>query len=143
MKLLDLLFKTDEKAKEILTDDIIKNETKKVLPKIDRPIERIEKERFNKLDYNNINVYSPKNQEEIEKIVLNLIKHEASIVSFSGLNNVERTRILDFLSGSTFALSGEIHRLTQDLFLITPENLKIKVLKWLWKQKLAIKKRAI
>ncbi len=126
MKLLDLLFKTDEKAKEILTDDIIKNETKKIEPKIDRPIER---EKITRLGYNNINVYSPKTQEEIEKIVLNLIKNEASIVSFRGITNSEQIRILDFLSGSTFALNGEIHRLTEDLFLITPENLRIKVLK--------------
>lgn len=127
MKLIDLLFKTDKSEnKEVLIDDIIKTETRQK-PKIAEPIKKIEP--ITSLDYSNINVYSPQNQEEIEKIVLNLIKNEASIINLKGFKNSTCLRVLDFLSGAVFALKGAINRLTEDLYLITPENLKIKVLK--------------
>ena len=56
--------------------------------------------------------------------------------ALSGLNigavqaaSQDEVVVLDFLNGAIFALKGSINRLTQDLYLITPENLKIKVLK--------------
>ncbi len=127
MKLLDLLFKTDKNpTKEVLIDDIIQTESRPKKTTVQKPISA--KETITTVDYNNINVYSPQNQEEIEKIVLNLIKNEASIINLKDLSKQEYTRVLDFLSGAVFALKGTINRLTQDLYLITPENLKIKVL---------------
>lgn len=125
MKLLDLIFKTDTKEKETLTDDLIINKKKKNVS-YTKPIEP---EKITNLNYNNINVYSPKNQQEIEKIVLNLQKNEASIINLKGYEKVIYIKILDFLNGAVFALNGNIARITQDLYLISPENLRIKVLK--------------
>jgi len=125
MKLLDLIFKTETKEKETLTDDLIINsKTKK--SSNNKPIEI---QKTTSLNYNNINVYSPKNQQEIEKIVLNLQKNEASIINLKGYEKVTYIKILDFLNGAVFALNGNIARITQDLYLISPENLRIKVLK--------------
>lgn len=129
MKLLDLIFKTETKDKETLTDDLIINsktnsKTKKVSN--NKPIES---EKITSLNYNNINVYSPKNQQEIEKIVINLQKSEASIINLKGYEKVTYIKILDFLNGAVFALNGNIARITQDLYLISPENLRIKVLR--------------
>lgn len=125
MKLLDLIFKTDTKEKETLTDDLIINKKQKKVSN-NKPIEP---EKITNLNYNNINVYSPKNQQEIEKIVLNLQKNEASIINLKGYEKVIYIKILDFLNGAVFALNGNIARITQDLYLISPENLRIKVLK--------------
>ena len=61
--------------------------------------------------------------------MLNLAKNEASIINLKGFEKQTYTRVLDFLNGAIFALKGSINRLTQDLYLITPENVKIKVLK--------------
>lgn len=128
MKLLDLIFKTENNpTKEVLIDDIIKTESRPKKTKIAEPIQSTEN--ITSLNYNNINVYSPQNQQEIEKIVLNLIKGEASIINLKGFEKNTCSRILDFLFGAVFALKGSINRLTQDLYLISPENLKIKVLK--------------
>jgi len=125
MKLLDLIFKTETKEKETLTDDLIINsKTKK--SSNNKPIEI---QKTTSLNHNNINVYSPKNQQEIEKIVLNLQKNEASIINLKGYEKVTYIKILDFLNGAVFALNGNIARITQDLYLISPENLRIKVLK--------------
>lgn len=125
MKLLDLIFKTETKEKEQLTDDLIINSK----PKKIANSKSIEPKEITHLNYNNINVYSPKNQQEIEKIVLNLQKNEASIINLKGYEKVIYIKILDFLNGAVFALNGNIARITQDLYLISPENLRIKVLK--------------
>lgn len=128
MKLLDLLFKTENNpTKEVLIDDIIKTETRPKKTSVKEPVQSYDA--ITNINYNNINVYSPKNEEEIEKIVLNLAKNEASIINLKGFEKQTYTRVLDFLNGAIFALKGSINRLTQDLYLITPENLKIKVLK--------------
>lgn len=128
MKLLDLLFKTEKNpTKEVLIDDIIQTDSRPKKTTVASPISA--KTTIGNIDYNNINVYSPQNQDEIEKIVLNLIKNEASIINLKSLSKQECQRVLDFLSGAVFALKGTINRLTQELYLITPENLKIKVLK--------------
>ena len=127
MNLLDLIFKNEKPAKETLTDDILITEK----PKTKRATNTkpIESEKITNLNYNNINVYSPKNQQEVEKIVINLQKSEASIINLKGYEKVTYIKILDFLNGAVFALNGNIARITQDLYLISPQNLRIKVLK--------------
>ncbi len=128
MKLLDLIFRTEKNpTKEVLVDDIILSETRPKKTSVNNSIQSVET--ITSINYNNINVYSPKNEEEIEKIVLNLIKNEASIINLKGYDKNAYTRVLDFLNGAIFALKGAISRLTDDLYLITPENLKIKILK--------------
>lgn len=127
MNLLDLIFKNEKPAKETLTDDLLITEK----PKTKRATntKSIESEKITNLNYNNINVYSPKNQQEVEKIVINLQKSEASIINLKGYEKVTYIKILDFLNGAVFALNGNIARITQDLYLISPQNLRIKVLK--------------
>lgn len=124
MSLLDLLFKTEKPTKEVLVDDIIS------LPKKEKSSTiKIDSDNKMNLGQSKINVYSPKNQEEIEKIVLNLQNNEASIINLKEYERNACIRVLDFLNGAVFALKGDINRLTKDLYLISPQNLKIKVLK--------------
>jgi len=125
MNLLDLIFKTEKPERETLTDDLIMREKPK--RKIQTKVQEVEK--ISNLNYNNINVYSPKNQQEVERIVVNLQKSEASIINLKGYEKVTYIKILDFLNGAVFALNGSIARITQDLYLISPQNLRIKVLK--------------
>ncbi|MGN1222515.1 MAG: cell division protein SepF [Christensenellales bacterium] len=126
MKLLDLIFKTEKPESEVLVDDIISNEQPKTKKNLSNS--RIDNN-YVDLSHNNINVYSPQNQSEVEKIVLNLQKNEASIINLKGFEKVSYIKILDFLSGAVFALNGNISRLTNDLYLISPQNIRIKVLK--------------
>ena len=131
MKLLDLIFKTENPTKEVLVDDIISSSSTKAkkTQKDESDKKPIQSERLTNLNFNNINVYSPQNREEIEKIIINLQKNEASIINLKGYEKLSLNRILDFLFGAVFALKGNINKLTKDLYLISPQNLKIKVLK--------------
>lgn len=124
MSLLDLIFKTEKPTKEVLVDDIIS------LPKKEKNNSiKIDNDNKLNLGQSKINVYSPKNKEEIEKIVTNLQNNEASIINLREYEKSSYIRVLDFLNGAVFALKGDINRLTKDLYLISPQNLKIKVLK--------------
>ena len=124
MSLLDLIFKTEKPTKEVLVDDIIS------LPKKEKNNSiKIDNDNKLNLGQSKINVYSPKNKEEIEKIVTNLQNNEASIINLREYEKSSYIRVLDFLNGAVIALKGDINRLTKDLYLISPQNLKIKVLK--------------
>ena len=128
MKLLDLIFKTEHPTKDDCENDIITYKKEKKQPEKDS-YKIVETDKLNNINYNNINVYTPQNQEEIEKIIYNLQKNEASIINLKGYEKQSLTRVLDFLNGAVFALNASINRLTQDLYLISPQNIKIKVLK--------------
>ncbi len=128
MKLLDLIFKTEHPTKDDSENDIITYKKEKKQPEKDS-YKIVETDKLNNINYNNINVYTPQNQEEIEKIIYNLQKNEASIINLKGYEKQSLTRVLDFLNGAVFALNASINRLTQDLYLISPQNIKIKVLK--------------
>ena len=128
MKLLDLIFKTEHPTKDDSENDIITYKKEKKQPEKDS-YKIVETDKLNNINYNNINVYTPQNQEEIEKIIYNLQKNEASIINLKGYEKLSLTRVLEFLNGAVFALNASINRLTQDLYLISPQNIKIKVLK--------------
>lgn len=131
MGLIDLIFKKQmENNENIAENDIILHNTKDNKTKAKKSMNTTNDE-IDKcsLNTNNINVYTPKNMQEIERIVVNLQKNEASIINLKGIEKVDYLKILDFLNGATFALNGSINRLTKDLYLISPKNLQVKTLK--------------
>lgn len=131
MGLIDLIFKKQiENNENAIENDIILHNNTSVNSKAKKP-KNITNEEINtcSLNTNNINVYTPKNMQEIERIVVNLQKSEASIINLKGIEKVDYLKILDFLNGATFALNGSINRLTKDLYLISPKNLQVKTLK--------------
>lgn len=129
MGLIDLIFKKQIENSSLEENDIIN------LPKQKKEKRKVEDSLNSSSSFSsnpnlkNINVYSPKNMQEIEKIVLNLKNFEASIINLKGIEKIDYIKILDFLNGATFALNAHISRLTGDLYLISPENVKIKTLK--------------
>lgn len=132
MGLLDLIFKKQIENNESVADnDIILHNTSKDNKVKPKKTTNLTNEEINtcSLNTNNINVYTPKNMQEIERIVVNLQKSEASIINLKGIEKVDYLKILDFLNGATFALNGSINRLTKDLYLISPKNLQVKTLK--------------
>lgn len=131
MGLIDLIFKKQIESKSSFEDDIIENGEKKAKSKKvkDESFSKNYTESLTRNNFNNINVYSPKNMGEVEKIVINLKLKEASIINLKGFEKLDYIKILDFLNGATFALNGSISRLTADLYLISPEGVRIKTLK--------------
>ena len=74
----------------------------------------------------NIVTIRPKKFEDIEKSVDALINGECSIIDMGDIKYDEISRILDFLSGAVYALRAELRRLQGDLYLLIPNNVKLK-----------------
>lgn len=73
----------------------------------------------------NMIVIDPKNQKDIHQIVDYLKQGQSVAVGLGNIADVDRTKILDFLSGAIYGLDGSIHRWKEDLYLLTPAGHKI------------------
>ncbi|MBE7076996.1 MAG: cell division protein SepF [Clostridiales bacterium] len=80
---------------------------------------------FNMQPETNIIILEPKTQTDIQKVVDYLKQGQSVGVNLAGISADDSSRILDFLSGSIYALNGSIMRWHGDLFLLTPEGHKI------------------
>ncbi len=84
-----------------------------------------EKTSKNEVSINSLLVYSPKSNNDVKMLINYLVDGKASIVNLGNLKPVEKTRILDFLSGAVYAVKGKINRLQNDLFVILPKNINL------------------
>lgn len=54
------------------------------------------------------------------------LKHKrAVVVNLQRIDQEQAIRIIDFLSGTVYALSGDIQRIGKNIFLCTPDNVEV------------------
>lgn len=70
-------------------------------------------------------ILSPQNFEQAHDITDNLKNKKPVIVNVEGLEKNLAQRIVDFLSGSVYALNGNIQRVANGIFLAAPQNVDI------------------
>lgn len=70
-------------------------------------------------------VIHPRSYDEVEQIADHLKERQPVIVSLEGVDQALSRRIVDFVSGTTYALDGTIHRIGNDIFLFAPMNVSI------------------
>lgn len=70
-------------------------------------------------------VMQPRAYEEVEQIADHLKERQPVIISLEGLDKAIARRIIDFVSGTTYALDGTIHRIGEEIFLLAPNNIEI------------------
>ena len=75
----------------------------------------------------NVVVYTPKTYEDVQTLIDYLKRREPVVVDLSGINSDSAQRILDFMSGAIYGLSGSIHRINGNIFLLTPAGVSIMV----------------
>ncbi|MBQ7306922.1 MAG: cell division protein SepF [Clostridia bacterium] len=73
----------------------------------------------------NLTTIKPKSFSDIEKAVDSLIMGECTIIDMGSIKFDETVRIIDFLSGSVYALRAELCRLQGDLYLLIPSSIKL------------------
>ncbi len=62
----------------------------------------------------------------IHKILLMRLKNRrATLVNLQRIDKVSAKRIIDFLSGTVYAIGGDIQRVGTDIFLCTPDNVEV------------------
>lgn len=67
----------------------------------------------------------PRIYAEAQDIAENLKNKRATIVNLQRIEREQGVRIIDFLSGTVYALGGDIQRIGKDIFLCTPDNVEV------------------
>lgn len=67
----------------------------------------------------------PRVYAEAQDIAENLKNKRATIVNLQRIDREQGKRIIDFLSGTVYALGGDIQKVGLDIFLCTPDNVEV------------------
>jgi len=70
-------------------------------------------------------LYEPKSYNEVQEIADNLLNKRAIIINLQRVDSTQAKRIVDFLSGTVYAVKGDIQKLGLSTFLCTPENVDV------------------
>ncbi|MDN5346830.1 MAG: cell division inhibitor SepF [Clostridia bacterium] len=63
--------------------------------------------------------------EQAKELAEHLRSFRPLVVDLGGLNGEEAQRLIDFLSGATFALGGQVRKINGGIFLFAPSNVDI------------------
>ncbi|WP_026508700.1 cell division protein SepF [Butyrivibrio sp. MC2013] len=70
-------------------------------------------------------VIKPNSFEEAKEITETLLTNRAVVLNLEGLDVEVAQRIIDFASGSCFAISGNLQKISKYIFIITPSSVDI------------------
>lgn len=70
-------------------------------------------------------VIKPTSVEEEREITETLLNGRAVVINMEGLNVDIAQRIIDFTSGSTFAIHGNLQKISNYIFIATPESVDV------------------
>ncbi|PYF07030.1 cell division protein SepF [Ureibacillus chungkukjangi] len=79
----------------------------------------------NSLKNSKVVIIEPRVYAEAQDIAEHLKNKRAIIVNLQRIDRESGIRIIDFLSGTVYALGGDIQRIGTDIFLCTPENVEV------------------
>ncbi|GAX08433.1 MAG TPA: DUF552 domain-containing protein [Lactobacillus sp.] len=72
-----------------------------------------------------ISLFEPRLYADVQDIASQLLNQQAVIVNFGRIDDANARRIVDFLTGTVFAIDGDIERIGDAIFLCTPKNFEI------------------
>ncbi|MFG6115206.1 cell division inhibitor SepF [Thalassobacillus cyri] len=67
----------------------------------------------------------PRNYNEAQDIADHLVNRRAVVINLQRVDHQQAKRIVDFLSGTVYAIGGDIQKLGMQTFLCTPDNVEI------------------
>ncbi|SDB09276.1 cell division protein SepF [Eubacterium oxidoreducens] len=70
-------------------------------------------------------VIKPNSFETVSEIVETLLVNRTVVLNLEGLNVDVAQRIIDFVSGATFAINGNLQKITNYIFIITPASVDV------------------
>lgn len=72
-----------------------------------------------------ISMFNPVSFEEALDIVEALRSRHATTISLDKLKKTDANRLVDFVAGASAALDGDFHKMTEQVFVFCPANIKI------------------
>ena len=70
-------------------------------------------------------IFKPSSIEDSREITETLLQGKAVIINFEGLHVEISQRIIDFISGSCYALDGNLQKISNYIFIATPNSVDI------------------
>ncbi|TDL98769.1 cell division protein SepF [Macrococcus brunensis] len=70
-------------------------------------------------------LFEPRVFSDTQDIADELKNRRATLVNLQRIDKISAKRIIDFLSGTVYAIGGDIQRIGQDIFLCTPDNVEV------------------
>ncbi|MBM7715592.1 cell division protein SepF [Siminovitchia sp. FSL H7-0308] len=67
----------------------------------------------------------PRVYAEAQEVADHLVNRRAVVVNLQRIQHDQAVRIVDFLSGTVYAIGGDIQRIGKDIFLCTPDNVEV------------------
>ncbi|WP_138414983.1 cell division protein SepF [Aquibacillus sediminis] len=67
----------------------------------------------------------PKNFNESQEIADHIVNRRAVVINLQRVDRPQAKRIVDFLSGTVYAVSGDMQKLGSQTFLCTPDNVNV------------------
>lgn len=67
----------------------------------------------------------PRVYAEAQEVADHLVNRRAVVVNLQRIHHDQALRIVDFLSGTVYAIGGDIQRIGRDIFLCTPDNVEV------------------
>lgn len=72
-----------------------------------------------------ITVYEPCAYIDCKSIAQALFRKEIVIISFSAMEERQARRVVDFVTGTIYAIDGDIQRIGEEIFICTPANVEV------------------
>lgn len=113
-----------EKPKKVVMEDIEEEEIssrKKNQSKV-TPIRQVKRAPGNGME---VCVIKPTTVEEAREITETLLDNRTVILNLEGIDVEIAQRIIDFASGSTYAINGNLQKISNYIFIITPASVDI------------------
>lgn len=70
-------------------------------------------------------LYEPRAYSEAQEIADNIVNRRAVVINLQRLDSTQAKRVVDFLSGTVYAVNGDIQKLGSETFLCTPDNVDV------------------
>ena len=70
-------------------------------------------------------VIEPKSFDDAQQVANNLREKKPVVINFEHTDGEAAKRIIDFISGTTYALNGEIKKVGHNVFLCAPSNVNV------------------
>lgn len=83
--------------------------------------------KYNVPNFSNFVLFKPVALSQVQEIIDCLKDREPAVVNLENAEPAVAQRILDFVSGATYALCGSVYRVERNIFLISPEGVGITV----------------
>ncbi len=72
-----------------------------------------------------ISIFSPVSFEEAIDIVECLRCRAATTISLEHMKKIDASRLVDFVAGASAALDGDFHKLSEQVYIFCPSNIKL------------------